>query len=368
MSSKFSRKELYDLVWSKPVFQIIKEYSISNSTFKALCKDNYIPLPKNGHWQKIKHNKKVIVMPLPELDKEQGEICLKEDLKPLSKLNELVRAIKNDESLPLKVPENFNKTDAIIVRTKRYYNAVAKTKYPREVDKPKEYVFTIQVSKSLEKRAYLFADTFIKLMKARGHDFINVTDSEYTSGNGDKLVVFGEYYNIRIREPDYRIMEDHPTYSWKEAKYYPTGKLMLKLDDLHDYAWTDTKNQLLEYKLPNILAYLELRAKREIKERIEREIWHKEYKRKQKIEEGLKAKREKELEAFKSVINHSSRWQKAMDLRNYIVAVENNAIENNRMDDDLKKWLLWVKDKADWYDPLIEKEDELFQNVDRDTI
>lgn len=365
MSSKFSRKELYDLVWSKPVSQIIKEYSISNSTFKALCKDNNIPLPKNGHWQKIKHNKKINVIPLPELDEEQGEICLKEDLKPLSKLNELVRTIKNDKSLPLKVPKNFNKTNGFVVRAKQYYNAVAKAKYQSRVEKPKEGIITVHVSKTLERRAYLFADTLIKLMKARGHDFINVTNSKHTSGNGDKLVVFGERYDIRILEPDYRVTKKHPTYSWNETKYYPTGKLMLKLDDLYGRTWVDTENKLLEDKLPNILAYFELRAKREIKERIDREIWHKEYERKKKLEEELKKVREKELEDFKSLINSSGRWYKSQNLRDYLDTFEAKAKESGTLDNLKIEWLKWARKKADWYDPFIESDDETFKGIDR---
>lgn len=364
----FTRKELYDLVWSKPISKIIKDYPISYADFKKLCIQNDIPLPKNGHWQKLKHNKEVDILALPKSDKDYGSISLSSASKSLSKLNMLVREIKSDRSLPLKVPETFIKTDAIIIRTKKYYSEVAKKKYPRTVDEPKEGVFYINVSKSLERRAYLFADTLIKLVRARGHDLVIVTEHKYSYRNGTKLLIFGEYYDIRIREPDYRVMEKHPTYDWKEAKYYPSGKLMLKLDDLRDHAWTDTKNQLIEDKLPNILAYFELRAKREIKERIERDIWHKEYKRKQKIKEELKAKRKKELEAFKSVINHSSRWQKAMDLRNYIEVVESNAIKNNKLTQELNDWLQWIKDKADWYDPLIEKEDELFEGIDRDSI
>jgi len=32
----------------------------------------------------------------------------------------------------------------------------------------------------------------------------------------------------------------------------------------------------------------------------------------------------------------------------------------------LKSWLQWAYQKADWYDPLIEKEDELLINVDKE--
>ena len=153
-------------------------------------------------------------------------------------------------------------------------------------------------------------------------------------------------------------MEQHPRYDWKEAKYYPSGTLTLKIDNFHRYEWRDAKKIKLEDKLPNILAYLEIRAKKKKEERIQREIRHNEFERQ---------RRNKELEAFKEIINHSSRWQKAIDLRNYIKVVEENAIQNKTMNDELKNWLIWIKEKTDWYDPLIEKKDELFKNVDRNS-
>lgn len=364
-----TRQELYDLVWSKPVSTIIKEHPINVTAFKNICKKNDIPLPMNGHWQKLKHNKKVTIIPLPKWDKEIKDISLTEKLEGLSELNVLIKEIKNDKSLPLKVPENFTKTDKIIVRTKKYFSESAKIKYPKRIDEPKEGVFSISVSKSLERRAYLFADTLIKLVRARGHDVAIVTDHKYHDYNGTKLIIFGEYFNIRIREPDNRIMEKHERYDWMEAKYYPSGKLTLQYDRrIYGNTWSDTKTKLLEDKLPNILAFFEIRAKRIKKERIESEIRRKENERKRKIEEEFRSKRDKELKAFKAVIHNSSRWQKAMDLRNYIKTVESNALENDKLTQELKEWLQWVKDKADWYDPLIEKEDELFDEVDRDTL
>ncbi|GGG40646.1 hypothetical protein [Bizionia arctica] len=364
-----TRNELYNLVWSKPVSQILKQYPIKITTFKKLCEDNVIPLPKNGYWSKIRFNKEVDIIPLPKSDKENIDISLSEKLKGLSELNLLIREIKNDKSLPLKVPENFTKTDKIIVRTKKYFSESAKIKYPKTIEEPKEGVFYISVSKLLERRAYLFADTLIKLVRARGHDVAVVTNHKYHNYNGTKLIIFGEYFNIRIREPDNRVMEKHDTYDWMQAKYYPSGKLTLNYDRrIYGKTWGDTETKFVEDRLPDILAFFEIRAKRIKKERIEREIWHKEYERKKKIEEELKAKRNQELKDFKSVINHSSRWQKAMDLRNYIQTVESNAIKNNKLTQELKDWLEWINDKADWYDPLIEKEDELFENVDRDTL
>ena len=286
-------------------------------------------------------------------------------LSKLTELDLLIRDIKNDNILPQIITTKLNKPDKLIISTREYLNKIKKTKKYTRIEPPKEGVLSINVSNALERRALIFTDALIKLLKRRGHSLVVHANQQYSNHNGTKIIVFGEIYYIRIRESNIRIMEQHPKYDWKEAKYFPSGKLTLKLDNLNSNTWSDSKTKLLEDKLPNIIAYFELRAKRDIKDRKEREIWHKEYKRKQKIEEELKLRRAKELETFKSVINHSSRWQKSMDLRNYIKAVELNAVENNKMTLDLKRW---INEKADWYDPLIEKEDELFKNINRDTL
>lgn len=142
----------------------------------------------------------------------------------------------------------------------------------------------------------------------------------------------------------------------------------MKLENYPRYEWTDVKTIKLEDRLAAIVAYLEISAKRKTKQRIENEIRWAENERRRKIEEELKQRREKELNQFKAVISNSSRWQKSMDLRNYILAVEKNAKERNQFTNELKNWLQWIKDKAGWYDPLIEKEDELFEGIDRDSI
>lgn len=61
-----NRKQLYDLVWSKPVTHIAKEYGFSDNGIRKICKKHNIPLPKAGYWSKLKHNKKVVKEKLPK--------------------------------------------------------------------------------------------------------------------------------------------------------------------------------------------------------------------------------------------------------------------------------------------------------------
>jgi hypothetical protein len=363
----FTRQELYELVWTKPITKILLEYNTTNKSFKEVCQKNDIPLPKNGYWQKLKFNKNVEIIPLSESDKEYGEIILIEEGEETSELKQLGKKIEKNKDLPVKVTEKLSKPDEIIIRTRGYFKQSRKDKYPRRTEIPKEGIFSMDVSESIKNRTYRFADALIKLARKRGHDLKIITNHKYYNYNGTKLIIFDEYFDIRIRETNKRVIEENER-GWKESKYYPTGKLCLKTDEYPRYEWTDSKTKSLEDKLPNILEYFELWAKRKKVERIENEKWHKEYEQKKRIEEELKQKRTNELGKFKSVINHSSRWQKAMDLRNYISVVESNAVKNNKLTLELQEWLKWVKDKADWYDPLIEKEDELFKDVDRDSI
>jgi hypothetical protein len=39
---------------------------------------------------------------------------------------------------------------------------------------------------------------------------------------------------------------------------------------------------------------------------------------------------------------------------------------NNSLDEELNNWIVWAKDKANWYDPLIRKEDDFLSDYDLD--
>ena len=103
--------------------------------------------------------------------------------------------------------------------------------------------------------------------------------------------------------------------------------------------WRDSEKAPLESRLSNILAKLELEAERMKEVRIEREKWNLEYELKRKIEENRKQLIEKEILEFKNLKNNAKRWQEVTDIRNYINAVEKNAIDANSLTEDLKDWI-----------------------------
>ncbi|MFT4850690.1 MAG: hypothetical protein ACI83B_003249 [Sediminicola sp.] len=66
------------------------------------------------------------------------------------------------------------------------------------------------------------------------------------------------------------------------------------------------------------------------------------------------------------MINSSGRWHKSQQLRNYLSTYEDRMKSNGELTKDVMDWLDWARKKADWYDPFMEAEDEIFQDVDRD--
>jgi len=69
---KFTRQELYDLVWSESMLSHAKKYAISDVGLRKKCRNLEIPLPNNGYWAKVQYGKKVIERrPLGEFKGEQ---------------------------------------------------------------------------------------------------------------------------------------------------------------------------------------------------------------------------------------------------------------------------------------------------------
>ena len=66
MARVFTREQFYELVWSKPITHLAKEFVISDVAIHKICKKHGIPNPPLGWWAKKAAGKKVKQTPLPE--------------------------------------------------------------------------------------------------------------------------------------------------------------------------------------------------------------------------------------------------------------------------------------------------------------
>jgi hypothetical protein len=67
----FTRKELYDLVWSKPIKTIAADFGLEPVHFANVCDEYDIPRPSAGYWQKLQFGKPV---EQPDLDTKLSEL------------------------------------------------------------------------------------------------------------------------------------------------------------------------------------------------------------------------------------------------------------------------------------------------------
>jgi len=173
---KMTRKELYDIVWSTPMTKLAKQYSISDNGLRKICKKMDIPLPKAGHWEKLKAGKKVIVEKLStnysgnneiDLTSRSKEYALKYGLP--SEMGHLQKEIEEALGSELEIPEKLTKPCELIIEAKRNMEASASSRdlHNGLIDYRRGFSFYVQPANL--SRALRFMDTLIKIMLIRGH-------------------------------------------------------------------------------------------------------------------------------------------------------------------------------------------------------
>jgi hypothetical protein len=353
-----TRKELYDLVWSKPVAALLRKFDIKNSELRKILKEMNIPTPEMGHWQRIQYGKPVEIKLLPNdfLGRDNITMTLRDIDSPFNKSPQktLKESIIKETNLPVKVSQKLSKPDPLIseareslimkrsIQNSRYvglnfdrYKGMAETKRNE---------LRIRVSPANVGRALRFFDAFIKLLRARQHDINNENDRTYA-------VFEEEKFEISLKERYFRTKSSD---SWQSFEYQPSGILVFKLESYPYKEWKDGQ-RLIEDRLADILAWLELYAQKQKQERLYYEEQRKIQEEKERIEREIKARKEKEIRNFRKLVKEANQWQQVQIIRSYISHVESKALEFGVLSDELRKWIDWSKQKADWYDPVKKK-------------
>ena len=74
MTKAFTRQEFYELVWSKPMTQLAKEFAISDVALHKICKKHNIPNPPPGWWAKKAAGKDARASLLAWLERRGGTV------------------------------------------------------------------------------------------------------------------------------------------------------------------------------------------------------------------------------------------------------------------------------------------------------
>tara|TARA_R110000868_G_C10972616_1_gene770548 strand:- start:13270 stop:14409 length:1140 start_codon:yes stop_codon:yes gene_type:complete len=360
-----TRQELYEQVWSKPMVTLAKEYSLSDNGLRKMCKKYDVPIPPMGHWQKIQFNKKTTRIPLPKKEKEEEIKINVQDSKLIANTdnplkNAIVEKIKNNSSLILKVADRLSKPDDIIVKTqaniekKKVSESYSPLKGTVQTDKgfPSIIVSPKNISRSLR-----ILDNLIKNFRLLGYK-IDLWEE------GLKIVAYDDdKMSIYIREKS-NAVDTTSDYGWKSRELVPNGKLSVKVQRFGTFEFTDTNKSLVEDQIEKILVKIESEFQEMFEKRQQWKLHEQKQEDLRKIELAKQKLKEDELNKFTGFFNDAHRWKKFTILKEYHTFLESQ--ENKSA--ELQEWLSWAKSKLDWYNPMVELEDELLSGVDKDNL
>jgi hypothetical protein len=63
-----TRRELYDLVWSKPVQKAAAELGVSDRGLAKICSRHRVPNPSRGYWARVAAGQRFKLLPFQEID------------------------------------------------------------------------------------------------------------------------------------------------------------------------------------------------------------------------------------------------------------------------------------------------------------
>lgn len=384
------REALYNEVWSESVITVAKRYNISDNGLRKHCKRLGIPLPSSGYWAKVKAGQKV---PKPVLPKVTGElrkhvrnyaIKYRVDIEQLtdselmadeelSLLKDETKKFIKEISSQIRVKGQLRSPHHLIAEHKeeiayrknrdkalrqanfssRYY-AEVKSKY-----RDNNPILPINVSESNINRAYRILDAIMStLEEMEGYTQVSIEagkDSAY-------FIIMRSAFYFEVKEELRRrrgTQKDSETQTYlvlsMSAKSWFTDRGQCKMD------YKDNDDEPLENQAGKIIYDMFVVANKhltveELKEREEKREWE-EYERQRRLEQMRKG----ELEEIRLLEQAASDWNKAEKIRRFADYMERkiNEVSDEEKRKKLFKWLKWARDKADWIDPLTEKEDEL---------
>jgi len=353
-----TRQELYNLVWKESLTAISKRLKIPYSHLKKVCTEMNMPVPPNGHWSKLQFGKPVEVIELPQSFTGVNEINLFPDTRANNNAKVLTfhkksaaDIIREDKTLPLTVPKTLSNPDELLIAAQKKLMEYKYNKYHDNGMVRYEGAFIIRVSRHNIGRALRFMDTLIKLIRARGHNV--ETKTTYS------IYIDEVHFDFKVMEKTQKADQQE---KWGLTRFETTGLLYFEIKGYGGRIWTDGL-VLIEERLADILVKIESQVSEM------RECWRQNAERQREREEKERIVREqqqrieKEKSDFKDLYQQAKRWQRARFMREYLIAYEQYAVEKGVLTDEAQNWIRWAREKADWYDPLVNKADDLLNQM-----
>lgn len=385
MPIELTRKELFDLVWDRPMTKVAADYGISDVALKKICVKHRIPVPGRGYWAKKAAGKKVerahfravsdpaierIVIhggperTLPAEVKQARAAAKQRERRPENRIEVL--------AMPETLHPRVSKTAKRLEKAKPSERGLISTSDPN--------LFCLEIGSESTGRVVAFLNSLAVASLARGFRIVK----------GDQALAFvvdGETLDLKIVEQTTRskhepteaeraamarweTRQERRRHSWQyvewtprptppEWDYTPNGRLQVILNEgRYGYdglrrTFGDGKTQRIETLINSILEAFAtwaaaIKAKRIEDERRKRE-WE-EAERRREEQRRHHALERKRVEALSKDLD---RWSQRRQVLDYVAAVREKLNAAEYEDSNaVREWIEWAEDYASRLDPL----------------
>lgn len=368
---RLGREELYEMVWSTPLSKLAPNFGLSDKGLAKKCTKHKIPTPSLGYWAKVKSGKKALKVRLPKLKDQEHDLQLV-SFSPPKEMNPILKKVKT-KSVIKKIPSphlTLSNNDEKEIFIRKYHpileanRKIADT--PSIYDQYSRVSFVgdaprigLKITKGTFERTFIFLERLVRTLKLINIDLTAV----HEDFKKHKVAVFqfNDFtISFEVREKLKRFENKPPENKrggyepwYQKYDYQPSGNLEFELIGyFHGLrtCWRDTTTKSLEKQINVISAAIE-------------EAF--EVKRLAQIEAQNKAKREKieqaeiaQREQIELVIKHQQfhleklarDFERAERIRNFLSALT----ESSKGLSEMKQWLDWATNYAEFLDPLNE--------------
>jgi hypothetical protein len=362
--TKMTRRQLYDLIWSKPMRDAAREVGLSSVGLKKVCLRHKVPVPPQGYWNKIQAGHRPTKLPFFDVDDltlTQAVFASSYDDLPAA-----VRKVAQRATEARKVSANHVAVD--LGRPPQAPAAVALAAALKKASPDEQGLLKcsgpdlphVRVAPESVNRAVAIVDALLRAADDRG----------FVAQPGDKhlgLSVDGEIAELTLTE-EMRWVEQPPTAEEiaeerrreqaaraeygnlfpliyrptpRPGTYQPHGRLTFELTKKEHGVhgrWRDTRTRKLEKLLSRLLADLVIYAAAAKARRKERERREREWRREQESEAREQAREEllgEQLEAFDELDR----------LDRYIKAIRRSA-RRTGLPPPVRTFLSWCLDRS----------------------
>jgi hypothetical protein len=378
MSENYSRKQLYDLVWSQPMTKVAVQFGLSDRGLAKLCERHGIPVPPRGYWAKHAAGRSVKRPPLLSLEPARPEPSIFVSKRATHAHGQPESATEPALALPEEIQEAIDRenspehrvTVAEALRNPHRITSkwLEQQRRDREIAKSDPLIArlhrTSPAEEAIQKRRIRIIDALLKALEARGFK----VRAEHEYGHSPILIDHeGDTVTIAVAE---RLTHQRRrlTKEEKQSRRYsenqewtqsasPTGELRLSIKHGgygRDAEVADRPDLQLEQQLNAAIGEV-IKGMWQVKKRRQE---HQESERLRRAAEARRLEQERmeklEQSRKKHLLHMARRRRDAAEIRDYIqhvaAAVESNLLQAQV--DEFANWRSWALSVADELDPI----------------